>query len=67
MFEVQLGGQGQGPTPREADGQPALFRCPITDLPCDRYPFVALPSCGHVFSERAQREMADGMCSLCSK
>lgn len=41
------------------------FACPITDLPCDRYPFCALATCGHVFSERAVKEMRDGTCSLC--
>ena len=31
----------------------APFICPVTDLSCLRYPFAALPDCGHAFSNRA--------------
>ena len=69
-----LGAAGSGaaaPAAAEADGSgegaAAPYRCPITDLPCDKFPFVALAGCGHVFSERAQREMAaaDRTCGTC--
>lgn len=39
---------------------PAPFTCPITHLRCDRHPFAALRPCGHVFSERALKELAGG-------
>ncbi|GAB4819269.1 hypothetical protein N2152v2_006315 [Parachlorella kessleri] len=67
VFEVRLGDQEQATPPETDASQQAVYRCPITDLPCDSYPFVALATCGHVFSERAQREMKDGTCSLCGK
>ena len=31
----------------------APYICPVTDLSCLRYPFTALPDCGHAFSNRA--------------
>lgn len=67
MFEIKGLGSSAVAPPETEGGEPAApFRCPVTDLPCDRYPFVALATCGHVFSERAQRQMADGTCSICS-
>ncbi len=39
---------------------PAPYTCPITHLRCDRHPFAALRPCGHVFSERALKELASG-------
>lgn len=38
---------------RDTAAVAAPYVCPVTDLPCTRYPFVALPSCGHAFSSRA--------------
>ena len=38
---------------RDSGASAAPYVCPVTDLPCTRYPFVALPSCGHGFSGRA--------------
>ena len=29
------------------------YVCPVTGLSCLRYPFTALPDCGHAFSSRA--------------
>jgi hypothetical protein len=44
----------------------APFCCPITQLRCDHYPFVALRTCGHVLAERALKEAgADGTCPIC--
>lgn len=40
--------------------------CPITDLPCDWYPFCALATCGHVFSCRAISQVMDALCPSCS-
>lgn len=63
---MRLGGDSAaaGPASPQVEGAVPLA-CPITDLPCDRYPFVALPGCGHVFSERAVKEIRDGTCALC--
>ncbi|CAL8463661.1 g3195 [Coccomyxa elongata] len=44
----------------------APYMCPLTELPCTKYPFVALPSCGHVFSSRAVKQMTDSQCATCS-
>lgn len=40
--------------------QPAPFTCPLTQLRCDRHAFAALRPCGHIFSERALKELAGG-------
>ncbi len=41
----------------------APYICPVTDLSCLRYPFAALPECGHAFSNRAINQV----CSSASK
>lgn len=35
----------------------SLFECPVTQLPCEKAPFAALPECGHVLSDRAIRQV----------
>ena len=52
---------------------PAPYSCPIAHVRCDRLPFVALATCGHVLSERALKETGGGgggdggsACPLCS-
>jgi hypothetical protein len=47
----------------------APYHCPVTDVGCDRAPFVALARCGHVVSERAATDAGQhgGLCPLCSK
>ncbi|KAG1670813.1 hypothetical protein FOA52_003404 [Chlamydomonas sp. UWO 241] len=45
------GGAGAVPTP---------YYCPVTALPCVRYPFSALVSCGHVLSDRAVAASSEG-------
>jgi Rtf2 RING-finger len=42
------------------------FVCPVTNLPCERYPTSALVPCGHAFSDRALREAPEGRCGVCS-
>ncbi|KAL4451962.1 hypothetical protein ABPG75_007624 [Micractinium tetrahymenae] len=39
---------------------PAPYTCPLTHLRCDRHAFAALRPCGHIFSERALKELAGG-------
>lgn len=45
------------------------YRCPVTALPCARYPFSALRRCGHVLSDRALAAAQDSTrsCPLCGK
>lgn len=66
VFEVQLTLANIAAATQNLDVESA-YKCPITDLPCERYPFCAFASCGHVFSERARREMTNGVCHLCDK
>lgn len=47
---------------------PGAYICPITALEMTgKYPFVALWTCGCVFSERALRELKSSVCGSCSK
>ena len=39
------------------------YVCPVTGLSCLRYPFTALPDCGHVFSSRAVAQVC--LCRPC--
>ncbi|BDA48469.1 Replication termination factor 2 [Coccomyxa sp. Obi] len=67
IFKVHL--TPSHPQSTEANGSAASaapYVCPLTDLPCTKSPFVALPSCGHVFSSRAVTQMTDGQCATCS-
>lgn len=47
---------GQQPTTTDAEVV-ERFICPVTQLHSTRYPFVALASCGHVFSDRAVKQV----------
>lgn len=40
------------------------FMCPVTMLPCDRYPTSAISTCGHVFSDRALRQVMPSTCNV---
>lgn len=54
--------------PTRADDEAAeRFVCPVTHLPATRYPFVAISSCGHVFSDRAMKQMNDASCATCGR
>ena len=39
------------------------YVCPVTGLSCLRYPFTALPDCGHAFSSRAVAQVC--LCCAC--
>ena len=44
--------------PTATDAEAAeRFVCPVTHLHTTRYPFVAISSCGHVFSDRAIKQV----------
>jgi hypothetical protein len=56
VFTVHL---TEGAEAKESNAEPGpRFMCPITQLPCGSVPFTALPTCGHVFSSRALREVS---------
>ncbi|KAL3131040.1 hypothetical protein ABBQ38_000358 [Trebouxia sp. C0009 RCD-2024] len=55
---------GQQPTTTDAEVV-ERFICPVTQLHSTRYPFVAIASCGHVFSDRAVKQMTDCCCATC--
>lgn len=52
------------PTATDAEA-PERFVCPVTHLHSTRYPFVAISECGHVFSDRAIKQMTDLSCATC--
>ena len=60
VFTVHLTEQadlvGQQPTTTDAE-MLERFICPVTHLHSTRYPFVAISSCGHVFSDRAVKQV----------
>ena len=51
------------PTATDAEA-PERFVCPVTHLHSTRYPFVAISGCGHVFSDRAIKQVAASFCTL---
>ena len=56
LTETTDGAAAQQPT-RADDEAAERFVCPVTLLPATRYPFVAISSCGHVFSDRAMKQV----------
>lgn len=60
VYTVHLAEQHDqdGDQPTAADAEAAeRFICPVTHLHSTRYPFVALSTCGHVFSDRAVKQV----------
>jgi hypothetical protein len=67
VFAVHIYEGGAGPAAAaEGEAEEPPYRCPVLDLPCDRYAFVALPACGHVLSERAARGLGGTACPVCA-
>lgn len=46
--------------------EPAIYECPLQHVRCDMQQFSALSSCGHIFSDRALKQVTDACCPLCS-
>jgi Rtf2 RING-finger len=71
IFTVQLTRRSdqEAATQSSVDGgaissSSSIFECPVTQLPCEKAPFGALPECGHVLSDRAIRQVCSSQTSL---
>ena len=53
IFTVRLTPGKESSEAQGSSERSAPHICPVTDLSCLRYPFAALPECGHAFSSRA--------------
>ena len=53
IFTVRLTPGKQVPDAQKSSETGVPYVCPVTGLTCLRYPFTALPDCGHAFSSRA--------------
>jgi hypothetical protein len=68
VFTVHLTARDKAADPASRSEEASArtpFMCPVTDLPCTRYPFAALATCGHVFSCRAIAQVSLGRHCVC--
>lgn len=64
LTEVSARPAAERPTATDAEAA-ERFVCPVTHLHSTSYPFVAITACGHVFSDRAVKQMSDLSCATC--